>query len=57
MSEILFLAITASAAAFKVIAIVLGITWAFRSLLSERAAPLKYRYSRTALPYRPCSIR
>ena len=53
MSEILFLAIAGSAAAFKVIAIVIGITWAFRSLLAERAAPLKYRYSRATLPYRP----
>lgn len=52
MSEFLFLAIAASAGAFKVIAIIIGIVWAFRSLLTQRGAPLKYKYSRTELPYR-----
>ena len=52
MSEILFLAIAALAGAFKVIAIVIGIIWAFRSLLTQRGAPVKYRHSRTELPYR-----
>ena len=52
MSEILFLAIAALAGAFKVIAILVGIVWAFRSLLTQRSAPVKYQYSRTELPYR-----
>jgi hypothetical protein len=52
MTEILFLAIAASAGAFKAIAILIGIVWAFRSLLTEHSAQLKYRHSRTELPYR-----
>jgi hypothetical protein len=52
MAEILFLTIAASAGAFKAVAILLGIIWALRSLLTQRSAPLKYRYSRTELPFR-----
>jgi hypothetical protein len=52
MGEILFLAIAASAGAFKVLAIVFGIIWAYRSLLTQNGAPLDYRYSHTELPYR-----
>jgi hypothetical protein len=52
MSEIIFLTIAASAGAFKAIAIVIGIVWAFRSLMTQHGAPLKYRYARTELPYR-----
>jgi len=51
MSEIVFLTIAASAAAFKAVAIVIGIIWAVRSLLTQHGAPLKYRYTRTEIPY------
>jgi hypothetical protein len=52
MTEVLFLTIAASAGAFKVIAILIGIVWAYRSFLTQHGAQLKYRYSRTELPYR-----
>ena len=51
MSEIVFLAIAASAAVFKAVAIIIGVVWAFRSLLTQHAAPLAYRHTRAALPY------
>ena len=51
MSEIIFLTIAASAAAFKAVAIMIGIIWAVRTLLTQHGAPLKYRYSRTELPF------
>ena len=51
MSEIVFLIIAASAAAFKAFAIVIGVVWAFRSLLTQHAAPLNYRYTRAKIPY------
>ena len=51
MSEIVFLTIAASAAAFKVVAIVIGVIWALRSLLTQHAAPCVYRHTRAELPY------
>ena len=51
MSEIVFLTIAASAAVFKAAAIVIGVIWAFRSLLTQHAAPLNYRHSQAELPY------
>ena len=51
MSEILFLTIAALAAAFKAVAIVIGLVWAFRSLLNQQAAPLNYRYTHAKIPY------
>jgi hypothetical protein len=51
MSEIVFLTIAASAAVFKAVAIVIGIVWAFRNLLTQNAAPLVYRNTRVQLPY------
>ena len=53
MSELLFLAIAAMAAAFKVLAIIIGLVWAFRHLLSDNNAALDYRYTHTVIPYRP----
>jgi hypothetical protein len=50
MSEIVFLIIAGSAAAFKAVAIVIGIIWAFRSLLNQHA-PLNYRYTHAKIPY------
>lgn len=46
-----FLTIAALAAAFKAVAIVIGIIWAFRSLLNQHAAPLNYRYTHAKIPY------
>ena len=51
MSEIVFLTTAASAAAFKAVAIMIGIIWAVRILFTEHGAPLEFRYSRTELPY------
>ena len=51
MSEIVFLTIAASAAAFKAVAIVIGIVWAFRNLLTQHTVPLVYRYTRAQIPY------
>ena len=51
MSEIVFLTIAASAAVFKAAAIVIGVIWAFRSLLTQRAAPFVYRHTRAEIPY------
>ena len=51
MSEIVFLTIAASAAVFKAAAVVIGIIWAIRSLLTQNAAPLDYRHSHIELPY------
>jgi len=56
MSEVIFLAIAASAGAFKIIAIMVGIVWAFRSLLTRQGVPLKYRYSTIELPYRSSAV-
>jgi hypothetical protein len=53
MSELIFLAIAATAAAFKVLAIIVGLVWGFRHLLSEHGAALNYRYTHTEIPYRP----
>ncbi|MGB5276654.1 MAG: hypothetical protein WBO73_04015 [Gammaproteobacteria bacterium] len=53
MSELIFLAIAALAGAFKVIAILIGIVWAFRSLLSAHSIPLAYRHTHAELPFRP----
>ena len=50
MSEIIFLTIAALAAAFKAIAILIGIIWGFRSLLNQHA-PLNYRYTHAKIPY------
>jgi len=55
MSELIFLAIAAVAAAFKVLAIIIGLVWGFRCLLSEHGAALNYRYTHTEIPYRPWS--
>ncbi len=46
MGEILFLGIAASAGAFKVIAIVVGLIWVVRSLLKQNAVPVDYRHTR-----------
>ena len=51
MSEIVFLTIAVSAAVFKAVAIVIGLVWAFRSLLTQHAAPCVYRHTRVELPY------
>jgi hypothetical protein len=53
MGELIFLAIATMAAAFKVLAIIIGLVWAFRHLLSEQSATLDYRYTHTEIPYRP----
>jgi hypothetical protein len=53
MNELIFLTVAAVAGAFKVIAISVGIVWAFRSLLSAQSAPLEYRYTHAELPFRP----
>ena len=53
MSELVFLAIAVSAAVFKAVAIVIGVTWAFRSLLTQHAAPFVYRHTRAEIPYLP----
>ena len=53
MSELIFLAIAAVAAAFKVLAIIIGLVWGFRRLLSEHGAALNYRYTHAEIPYRP----
>ena len=53
MSELIFLTVAAVAGAFKLIAILLGIVWAFRSLLSAHSVPLEYRYTHAELPFRP----
>ena len=50
MSEIVFLIIAALAVAFKAVAIVIGIIWAFCSLLNQHA-PLNYRYTHARIPY------
>lgn len=50
MSETVFLMIASFAAAFKAVAIVIGIIWAFRSLLNQHA-PLNYRYTHAKIPY------
>ena len=52
MSEILFLGIAAIAAAFKALAIIIGLIWAFRHLLSAHSAPLNYRHTRADIPFR-----
>ena len=52
MSEVMFLALAATAAAFKAIATIVGIIRAFRCLLTQHGAPLNYRYARTEPPYR-----
>jgi|GEM_PF-3593469 len=51
MSETVFLAIAISAAVFKAVAVVIGLIWAFRSLLTQHAAPVIYRHTRAELPY------
>jgi hypothetical protein len=51
MNETIFLAIAVSAAVFKAVAIVIGVVWAFRSLLTQQAAPAVYRHTRVDLPY------
>jgi len=53
MSELIFLAIAAMAAAFKVLAIIIGMVWVFRHLLSGHGAALNYRYTHAEIPYRP----
>jgi hypothetical protein len=53
MSELIFLAIAAMAAAFKVLAIIIGLIWAYRHLLSEDSATLNYRYTHAEIPNRP----
>jgi hypothetical protein len=53
MSEIIFLSIAAAAAAFKVLAIVIGMVWAFRHLMTAHSAPLDYRYTHVKIPFRP----
>ena len=55
MSEFAFLFIAALAAAFKAVAIIIGLTGAFRHLVVARTAPLVYRHTRTELPFRPAS--
>jgi len=52
MSEIIFLGIAAIAATFKALAIIIGLTWAFRHLLSARSAPLNYRHTHAEIPFR-----
>jgi hypothetical protein len=53
MSELAFLAIAAVAAAFKALAIIFGLLWVFRHLISDTYAPLNYRHTHTQIPYRP----
>ena len=52
MSELLFLGIAISAGTLKIIAMLIGIMWAFQSFLSWKSVPVTYRYSRTELPFR-----
>ena len=51
MVETIFLLIAALAAAFKAGAILIGVVWAFRSLLSQQSARLDYRYTHAKIPY------
>lgn len=51
MSEIVFLTIAASAAIFKAVAILIGVVWAFRSLLSQHGVLFVYPHTRAELPY------
>ena len=53
MTEIIFLGFAAAAGAFKTLAILLGVVWAFRSILMQRCAPLNYRYTHAELPFAP----
>ena len=57
MSELAFLAIAAMAAAFKGLAIIFGLLWAFRHLLSDETATLDYRHTHAQIPYRPSNRR
>ena len=53
MSEIVFLAIAALAATFKVLAIIIGLVLAFSHLLSAYSVKLHYRHTQAAIPFRP----
>lgn len=53
MSELIFLSIAAMAAAFKLLAIVIGMVWAFRHLMTAHSAPLNYRHTDVKIPFRP----
>ena len=52
MGELIFLGIAGAAAVFKLFAIVVGVMWAFHSLLSVHGIPLSYRYTCAELPFR-----
>ena len=54
MNEIAFLSIAALAAAFKAMAVIVGLLWAVRHLIAG-TAPVVYRHARTELPFRPAS--
>jgi hypothetical protein len=51
MSELFFLGLAGTAAVFKIGAILLGIIWAFHSLLSARSIPLNYRHTTVKIPF------
>ena len=53
MGELFFLGIAGAAAVFKVTAILVGVIWAFHSLLSARSIPLNYRHTRAEIPFQP----
>ncbi|MGD2160839.1 MAG: hypothetical protein PVG12_09080 [Gammaproteobacteria bacterium] len=53
MSELFFLGIAGAAAVFKVAAILVGVIWAFHSLLSAHSIPLNYRHTRAEITFRP----
>jgi len=52
MSEFVFLAIAAAAATFKVLAIIIGLVWGFKHLLSAHSVPLSYRHTHAEIPFR-----
>jgi hypothetical protein len=52
MAELTFLGIAAAAGTFKLAALVIGVVLAFQAM-AARGIPLKYRRSRSSIPFRP----
>jgi hypothetical protein len=57
MTEMIFLGIAGAAGAFKALAILVGVVWAFRGILMQRSAQLDYRYTHAELPFRHQTVR
>jgi len=53
MSELIFLGVAAVAAAFKVLAIIIGLVWGYKQLLSAHSVPLSYQHTHAQIPFRP----